>query len=61
MSEAELLKQLEPEHFRKLDPGNRYFILAQVGVNPPPTLALARYKALKPWLPQNQQETNDDT
>lgn len=61
MSEAELLKQLELEHFRSLERGDRYRILAQVGANPPPALALARYQALKPWLPQNQKETSDDT
>ena len=55
MSEAELLKQLEPEHFRKLEPGDRYLILAQVGANPPPALALARYHALKPWIPETSE------
>lgn len=52
MSETGLLKQLEPEHFRNLEPCDRYLILAQVGANPPPALALARYQALKPWIPK---------
>ncbi|MEP1076581.1 hypothetical protein NDI52_14355 [Leptolyngbya sp. PL-A3] len=55
MSEAELLKQLEPEHFQQLNPGNRYRILALVGANPPPVLAEARYQALKPWIPETSE------
>jgi len=51
VSEAEILMALKPEHFQPLTPPERYRILALVGAKPPPTLAKARYGALKPWLP----------